>query len=240
MLAALAPLRRPTDAGLAVALLHHPRKEGSAAGHWARPQRRPAGLRGRAHRDDPPAPDQGSLCRWLSRAVESGQVCREGSGRRNDPFRYWLPQREEFLRPQGGSAAALQAWNARCVEEAFARLERTSAAIPTQQTPVLANAAATGVAAVAAVQAAVQQRVGVSDRRAQDLVGGLTRAGKTQTPPWILDKRTWILRHAGSRNVGISGTPFSGRYGPTRAGRLFTVRGQSVAQQLSSRSQGYS
>src|SRR5438309_2264725 len=36
ILAALSPLRRLTDAGLAVELLHHPRKEGSADGRWAR------------------------------------------------------------------------------------------------------------------------------------------------------------------------------------------------------------
>jgi hypothetical protein len=45
-----------------------------------------------------PAPDGGTLCRWLLRAVEAGQVCRDGSGRRNDPFRYWLPAQEEQWR----------------------------------------------------------------------------------------------------------------------------------------------
>jgi hypothetical protein len=42
-----------------------------------------------------PAPDEGTRCRWLTRAVESGQVRRDGTGRRNDRFRYWLLQREQ-------------------------------------------------------------------------------------------------------------------------------------------------
>jgi hypothetical protein len=45
-----------------------------------------------------PAPDGGTLCRWLLRAAEQGQVCREGSGRRNDPFRYWLAEQEQVWR----------------------------------------------------------------------------------------------------------------------------------------------
>jgi AAA domain len=36
-----------------------------------------------------------TLWRWLSRAVELGQIAREGTGRRTDPFRYWLPARED-------------------------------------------------------------------------------------------------------------------------------------------------
>jgi hypothetical protein len=178
VLQALTPLRRLTDAGMAVKLLHHPRKEGSADGRWARGSgallgfvdvliemtgrpgandesrvRRlrawslyqgtprellmeltsdgtdyllvaesnadenavstplPEGLRliledarGKMTRrqilsawlpDFRPAPDEGTLCRWLTRAVENGQVSRDGTGRRNDPFRYWLPQLEE-------------------------------------------------------------------------------------------------------------------------------------------------
>jgi hypothetical protein len=40
-------------------------------------------------------PDAGTLYRWLSRAVAEGVVCRDGSGRRRDPFRYWLFGQEE-------------------------------------------------------------------------------------------------------------------------------------------------
>jgi hypothetical protein len=45
-----------------------------------------------------PAPDAGTLCRWLQRAVEAGVVSRDGTGRRNDPFRYCLPAQEERWR----------------------------------------------------------------------------------------------------------------------------------------------
>jgi hypothetical protein len=41
---------------------------------------------------DKPKPP--SLWRWLRRAVERGLIACEGSGRRSDPFRYWLPERE--------------------------------------------------------------------------------------------------------------------------------------------------
>jgi hypothetical protein len=32
------------------------------------------------------------LARWLQRAVDTGLICQEGSGRRADPFTYWLPE----------------------------------------------------------------------------------------------------------------------------------------------------
>jgi hypothetical protein len=45
-----------------------------------------------------PAPDPGTLARWLLRAVTLGQLCRDGTGRRNEPFRYWLPEQEKLWR----------------------------------------------------------------------------------------------------------------------------------------------
>jgi hypothetical protein len=42
-----------------------------------------------------PAPDGGTLCRGLNQAIATGEVCRDGTGRRNDPFRYWLPEQEK-------------------------------------------------------------------------------------------------------------------------------------------------
>jgi hypothetical protein len=39
-------------------------------------------------------PNPTSLWRWLERAVGRGLVAREGAGRKADPFRYWLPERE--------------------------------------------------------------------------------------------------------------------------------------------------
>ncbi len=41
------------------------------------------------------APDETTLWRWLDRAVNDGRVRRDGSGRKNAPFRYWLPGQEE-------------------------------------------------------------------------------------------------------------------------------------------------
>jgi hypothetical protein len=104
---------------------------------------------------DYPRPDATTLWRWLSRAVAGGIVRQEGTGRPRDPFRYWLPQREEFLRPEGGSAAALQAWNARCVAEMMARLERTSGAQPTAEAPLSGTEGPTGGPAGAVVQTEV-------------------------------------------------------------------------------------
>jgi hypothetical protein len=100
-------------------------------------------------------PDATTLWRWLSRAVVQGIVRQEGTGRPRDPFRYWLPQREQLLRPEGGSAEAMRAWNARCVEEMFARLEQTGGATPTEQTPLSASEGPTGVPGGAAVRAEV-------------------------------------------------------------------------------------
>jgi hypothetical protein len=98
-------------------------------------------------------PDSITLWRWLSRAVAQGVVRQEGTGRSRDPFRYWLPQREEFLFPQGGSAEELQAWNARCVAEAFASLDRTGGAEPTPEAPLSGNEGSPGDAGIAAVPA---------------------------------------------------------------------------------------
>lgn len=42
-----------------------------------------------------PAPSDVSLYRWLERAVAEGRVCQGGSGRRNDPFVYSLPEPDE-------------------------------------------------------------------------------------------------------------------------------------------------
>ncbi len=40
------------------------------------------------------APSDRTLLRWLERAVAEGRLRREGTGHRNAPFRYWLPERE--------------------------------------------------------------------------------------------------------------------------------------------------
>lgn len=43
-------------------------------------------------------PNEVTLWRWLERAVGEGSVRMDGSGRRNAPFRYWLPGQEEKWR----------------------------------------------------------------------------------------------------------------------------------------------
>jgi hypothetical protein len=52
----------------------------------------------------PGGPPHGvTVWRWLEQAVSQGLVCRAGSGRKRDPFRYWLREREEQWRqcPEG-------------------------------------------------------------------------------------------------------------------------------------------
>jgi hypothetical protein len=44
---------------------------------------------------DYPKPEGSTLWRWLDRAVQDGQVLREGTGRKNHPFRYWLEGMEK-------------------------------------------------------------------------------------------------------------------------------------------------
>ena len=44
------------------------------------------------------APPASSLTRWLERAAAEGLLRRDGFGRRGQPFRYWLPEREEVWR----------------------------------------------------------------------------------------------------------------------------------------------
>jgi hypothetical protein len=41
------------------------------------------------------APAEVSLWRWLERAAAQGLVCQDGSGKKNAPFRYWLPGQVE-------------------------------------------------------------------------------------------------------------------------------------------------
>ena len=39
-------------------------------------------------------PSASNLAKWLARAVQRGLIACEGSGRKADPYRYWLPERE--------------------------------------------------------------------------------------------------------------------------------------------------
>lgn len=40
-------------------------------------------------------PTEHALWRWLDRGVHKGRLLRDGTGRKNDPYRYWLPSQEE-------------------------------------------------------------------------------------------------------------------------------------------------
>jgi hypothetical protein len=44
---------------------------------------------------DYPCPSQPTVWRWLDGAVKDGRVRKGGTGRRNQPFVYWLPEKEE-------------------------------------------------------------------------------------------------------------------------------------------------
>ncbi len=39
-----------------------------------------------------------ALWRWLDHVVQRGLILSEGAGRKTDPFRYWLPEREAVWR----------------------------------------------------------------------------------------------------------------------------------------------
>jgi len=52
----------------------------------------------RAWPPDQDRPNGVTLWRWLARAVERGLIAREGTGKRSDPFRYWLPEQEAVWR----------------------------------------------------------------------------------------------------------------------------------------------
>jgi hypothetical protein len=43
-------------------------------------------------------PNKVSLARWLERAVGLGLLRKDGRGRKRQPYRYWLPQREDVWR----------------------------------------------------------------------------------------------------------------------------------------------
>jgi hypothetical protein len=62
-------------------------------------------------------PDSATLWRWLERAVARGLVRQEGTGRCNDPFRYWLATNEDLMRPPANATREeLEAWNQRLLQ----------------------------------------------------------------------------------------------------------------------------
>ena len=61
---------------------------------------------------DFPKPDLTTIARALKRGVADGRIRQGGTGRKNEPFRYWLPHREEDLYPgEGASKEEIARWN---------------------------------------------------------------------------------------------------------------------------------
>jgi hypothetical protein len=74
-------------------------------------------------------PEKTTLWRRLSRAAATGLVCQDGSGRNRDPFRYWLPGREQDLHPGiDASPEQIQVWHNRWIERFVAGLNEPRAA----------------------------------------------------------------------------------------------------------------
>lgn len=67
-------------------------------------------------RNEETQPDRSILTRWLKRATQKGLIRRTGT--RNDPFVYWLTEREPLLFPGlGASAEERAAWKERRTAE---------------------------------------------------------------------------------------------------------------------------
>jgi hypothetical protein len=59
-------------------------------------------------------PDRVTISRGLRRGVDQGLIRKQGSGRKNDPFRYWLPGKEDdFFPGMDASAEELRRWSLR-------------------------------------------------------------------------------------------------------------------------------
>jgi hypothetical protein len=62
--------------------------------------------------DDFQMPDFTTINRALKRGLEKGEIRQLGTGRKNDPFRYWLPGKEvDFFPGPGASEEELDRWN---------------------------------------------------------------------------------------------------------------------------------
>jgi hypothetical protein len=50
-------------------------------------------------------PDPATISRVLKQGVSQGRICQQGSGRKSDPYRYWLQEREDAFDPGPGASA---------------------------------------------------------------------------------------------------------------------------------------
>lgn len=70
-------------------------------------------------------PCRSTLWRWLKRAADQGRLACQTTDRPGDPYRYWLPERTDLLRPDPSAGPeALAAWNARRSQDIFDRIDR--------------------------------------------------------------------------------------------------------------------
>jgi hypothetical protein len=53
----------------------------------------------RAWPDDFARPDRSTIVRHLGRALEENRIRRKGTGRKNDPYKYWAPEVEDGFNP---------------------------------------------------------------------------------------------------------------------------------------------
>jgi hypothetical protein len=68
--------------------------------------------------EDFPRPDQSTIARVLRRRVTEGYIRQQGTGRKNDPYRYWRADREENVHPgPRATAEQLTRWAARYQEK---------------------------------------------------------------------------------------------------------------------------
>ncbi len=138
-------------------------------------------------------PDSTTLWRWLSRAVAQGVVRQQGTGHPNDAFRYWLPAREELMRPDGGTEEELRAWNDRLLRQMFGSLEKESGGKPAVEPPLSGHEDPTPVQPWAALatnmplelapsEAPVPQLPAAASPRPEPLPSPVTEPGPLVTP----------------------------------------------------------
>jgi hypothetical protein len=99
-------------------------------------------------------PDVGTVSRTLKRAVAEGRVAQQGTGRKNDPYRYWLPERAvDFFPGIDASHEALARWEKRWQEKFWERIgmpaRQGAGTDPAEEPAHLSNEAAVQAAALA-------------------------------------------------------------------------------------------
>jgi hypothetical protein len=83
-------------------------------------------------------PNRSTLWRWLRRAADQGRLACQATKRAGDPFRYWLPERTDMLRPDASAGPeALAAWNIRRSQEIFDGVDRYQREHGIQPAPAL-------------------------------------------------------------------------------------------------------